>query len=74
MKCIQCCHTDLQAYPKHSAVGVAPCKVQEPLPGGITVFESLESERNCAKFVSADPAMVAKRIAWREKQRFNGVI
>lgn len=60
MKCIDCIHLDLQAYPKHAGLGMGKCKVEQ-MSG---VFYPISRDRECEKFQTAATEKILRRESW----------
>ena len=64
MKCITCSKLNLQAHPKHVAVGMGQCTA-EPLPG---MFVGIGRDRPCEMHAAASADVIQKRVEWWAKQ------
>jgi hypothetical protein len=65
MRCLDCQNIQLQASPRHTATGFAPC-AKQILPG---TFQSIDIDRACSKYEQAPVAIIQKRNSWNAKRK-----
>lgn len=63
MRCIECEHIAIKAYPSHANVGLGKCMKEK-----YATFYALMKDRACQMYIKTEQEKVEKRIKWYENR------